>query len=224
MFNITRHRSVINPNDNPYPIHIIGCGATGSWVGTILAKMGFTNIHLYDFDIVEEHNLANQNYNKSDIGKSKVVCLKNYMESINDEIKVFEHKERVAGETKLDGIVFLLTDTMKSRKEIYEGCIKNKPAVKMLLETRMGATQGIVYSVRPGCSYEQKAYEQTLYSDDVAETSVCGSSISVIATAMSIAAQVVWQAINFINSEETFYQEIQVEYKNVEHFRQKFLP
>ena len=42
------------------PIHIIGCGATGSWVALMLAKMGISNITCWDFDKVEEHNLPNQ--------------------------------------------------------------------------------------------------------------------------------------------------------------------
>ena len=44
------------------PIHIIGIGGIGSWTAFILAKMGCQDINLYDFDEVEDHNIASQIY------------------------------------------------------------------------------------------------------------------------------------------------------------------
>lgn len=38
-------------------INVIGCGAGGSWLTFFLLKMGFNNIHVYDYDVIEEHNL-----------------------------------------------------------------------------------------------------------------------------------------------------------------------
>ena len=42
--------------------HIIGCGSVGSTIAELLARLGITNISLYDFDTVSSHNLANQIY------------------------------------------------------------------------------------------------------------------------------------------------------------------
>ena len=53
-------------------IHIIGCGSVGSTLAELLARFGLTNISLYGFDIVEPHNLANQMFVLSDVGKAKV--------------------------------------------------------------------------------------------------------------------------------------------------------
>ena len=52
--------------------HIIGCGSVGSTVAENLARLGVTNFVLYDFDIVEPHNLANQMFVQSDVKKPKV--------------------------------------------------------------------------------------------------------------------------------------------------------
>ena len=41
-------------------IHIIGCGSVGSTVAENIARFGLTKITLYDFDYVEQHNIANQ--------------------------------------------------------------------------------------------------------------------------------------------------------------------
>lgn len=223
MVDISRHRSIVNPNNCKYNISVIGCGATGSWLATILAKMGFTNIKLYDFDIVEEHNLANQNYDKNDIGKLKTEALEEKLKIYNDEISVQSINKAVDKTDKLDGIVFLLTDTMSSRKEIYENCIKNNPKVKLLVETRMGSDQCIIYTIEP-CRYnQQNCYENTFYNDDEAEVSACGTSITVIPTAMSVASQAVWQMIDFLNDEsEIKNNEIMINYRNVDNFKQTF--
>ena len=58
--NIMRHESVFNPADYPYPVHIIGAGATGSRVFAAITELGMKHVHVYDPDVVEDHNLANQ--------------------------------------------------------------------------------------------------------------------------------------------------------------------
>ena len=47
-------------DDLKYPIHIIGVGAIGSTLATMLARMGVQEMHLYDIDSVEMKNICNQ--------------------------------------------------------------------------------------------------------------------------------------------------------------------
>ena len=42
------------------PITVIGAGGIGAATVVALAKTGFENITVYDFDTVEQHNLPNQ--------------------------------------------------------------------------------------------------------------------------------------------------------------------
>jgi tRNA A37 threonylcarbamoyladenosine dehydratase len=42
------------------PVTVIGAGGIGAAMVVALAKTGFENITVYDFDTVEEHNLPNQ--------------------------------------------------------------------------------------------------------------------------------------------------------------------
>ena len=42
------------------PVTVIGAGGIGAATVVALAKTGFENITVYDFDTVEEHNLPNQ--------------------------------------------------------------------------------------------------------------------------------------------------------------------
>lgn len=218
---ISRHRSIVNPLAFDKPIHIIGVGATGSWIATILAKMGFSNFHLYDFDNVEEHNLANQNYTTEDLGKLKIDAIKEKMLLHNPEIEVETYNERVDETFQFDGVVFMLVDTMASRHEIYDNCIRNKISIDLLIETRMSSDQGNIYTIDPKNYNLAKNYRSSMnYGDDVAEVSACGTSISVLPTALSVASQAVWQLIRWINGED-YDHEIITNYKTAASFSQK---
>jgi hypothetical protein len=107
------------------------------------------------------------------------------------------HAEKVDGTQTLGEIVFLLTDTMRSRKEIWEGALKYKLRTNLLIETRMGADSGRVYSLNPNRPGQIKAYEETLYADEEAEVSACGASVSVGPTAEVISGLAVWQMIRW---------------------------
>ena len=68
----TRQERIFNPNNQLSKITIIGVGCTGSFITLNLAKLGFNNINIIDFDKVEEENIPNQFYREKDIGKPKV--------------------------------------------------------------------------------------------------------------------------------------------------------
>lgn len=217
--NYSRQADLFDNSTFKTPIHIIGAGATGSWVALFLAKLGISNITVWDFDKVEEHNIPNQVYRikyeglsgyETDIDKHKVEALGDLIYD-STGISLNQKNIRVDGNQPLSGIVFVLTDTMKSRKEIYEKAIKLNPAVKLLIETRMGLEGGRVYVVDPMNMKQAKEYESTFtYNDDEAEVSACGTSQSVIATAVQIASIAVWQVIKYHNGNE-FDNEILVD-------------
>jgi hypothetical protein len=205
----SRQMELFDPEKFNTPIHVIGCGATGSWVTLQLAKLGVQNITVWDFDKVEEHNLPNQafrlkyNIDKddfalTDIGQNKVNALSSVIYSFTG-VCIKTKNAKVDGSQRLAGIVFMLTDTMKSRKEIYEKAIKLNPGVKLLIETRMGLDGGSVYFVNPTDWKQLKKYEETFYSDEESAVSACGTSQSIVATANWIASMATWGVINYHN-------------------------
>ena len=196
--NYSRQEKWFEPHTFKYPVHVIGCGATGSFVALQLVKMGVKDIHIYDFDIVEEHNIANQAFLAKHIGMKKVEAFADLIaDSLENDQKVTIHDQRVTGEDSFSGIVFVLTDTMSSRKEIWENCLRYKEQVPLVIETRMSINCGRIYAINP-LKYEQvKKYEKTFYADDEAEKSFCGSSLSIVPTAMEIASKAVWKIIKF---------------------------
>lgn len=201
--NFSRQSEIFNANEFNDEVHIIGCGATGSAVALTLAKMGVTNIHIYDFDVVEEHNLPNQQFGLKDIGKPKVEALKSLIRA-QTGIVVKAHNKEVDGTELFRGYVFLLVDSMKAREIIFKKAIRYKPHIKMMIETRMALKGGSISVVNPVDMVDCKSFEDTLFSDDQAEVSACGHSLSVLTSANLIANLAVVQLIKRANGIEPF--------------------
>jgi molybdopterin/thiamine biosynthesis adenylyltransferase len=202
-------------------VHIIGAGATGSRVFAAILELGMKNIHVYDPDVVEDHNLANQIYMARDINVPKVVGCGNFLcDKLGYAIPpdtFFFHERKVTAayiaENNLKGgVVFVLTDTMDSRRQIVNALVgrctkalKAGPselaeAPMLIIETRMASTHGAVYTINP---FDKNAHTQwltTLVDDsdeDTIEVSPCGTALSVGATASLIANYAVWQMMQF---------------------------
>lgn len=192
-----RHLAVFSPHRfGDRRVDVIGCGATGSRMVLSLAKLGVKNIHCWDFDHVAEHNVANQIFGNGDIGAQKVDALKKIVYDATGTA-ITAHNERVDGSQELGEVVFLLTDTMSFRKEIWEKSLRLKIHTKLLIETRMGADLGRVYALNPNRLSHARAWEATLCSDEAAEVSACGAATSVGPTAEIISGLAVWQLIRW---------------------------
>ena len=201
MIDVSRHQEIFSPASwGDKRVDVIGAGATGSPVVLELAKLGVRNIHVWDFDAVEEHNLANQMYGPADVGKLKVEALQELIRNqTGTEITI--HAEAVTADNTPDSAVaFLLTDTMESRKAIG-GAFKRKFRTKALIETRMGTETGYVFTFKPIVPSEMKAWQETLWEDAVTETSACGTAITVGPTAHLLATLAVWQFIRVARDE-----------------------
>lgn len=197
----SRQVNIFKPEEFNTPVHVIGCGATGSWLALALAKLGVKNLHIWDFDTIEEHNLPNQVYKMEDIGDLKVNALQeDILERAN--INAIIHNEKVDGSQRLSGVVFVLTDTMKSREEIFNKAIQNNPGMKLFIETRMDLKGGRIYAFDPKNRDICKKYKETLYTDDQAEVSACGISQTVIATGIGIVSQALWIFLNWVNFQD----------------------
>lgn len=205
--NPNRHLSVFDPYKfGDKRVDVIGCGATGSRIAMSLAKLGISNLHIWDFDIVEAHNIANQIFEQDDIGKNKVDALaKHILEATGLQVNV--HVQKVDGSQKLGEVVFVLTDTMSSRKEIWGKGIRYQLQIQLMIETRMGSDNGRIYAINPCKRSHVKAWEDTLHSDEVSEISACGTSISVGPTAEIVSGLAVWQFVRWFESEKNIDEE-----------------
>ena len=114
MLNTLRHQDFFDPIDVKEEVHIIGVGAVGSHIATALARLGIKNIHIWDFDNVESHNIPNQIFTEVDIGKLKIDAVESKMISINSEISIQKHNRYESQELK--GYVFSCVDNIEIRK------------------------------------------------------------------------------------------------------------
>lgn len=208
----SRQINILNPEEFNTRINIIGVGATGSWMSLALAKMGLSKLNIYDFDTVGEHNLPNQMFGLRDIGRNKALSMRNIIKSLTG-FTIGAKDEKLEGDMPMRGIVFMLTDTMKSRKDIYYKAIKNNPNVDLLIETRMDLRGGRIYVIDPKNLAHIKRYEETLYGDDEAEVSACGVSQTVLPTALGITSHAIWKLLDYING-ELVYNETVLDFSN----------
>lgn len=204
-----RQVNLLNPSSINYGVTIIGCGATGSEIAMQLVQMGVgddyngSELILYDGDVVKEHNLPNQIFLQEHIEMNKAEALKDIIQKkVGNSIKVKAIPEMFDYEldTINSKVVFLLTDTMKSRQEIYRSRIKNNINIEMLFETRMGLRTGMIHSLDPRRTADTDRWEQTLYSDEEAsdsETTACGTSQTANSTAKMISTMVVGQWVQW---------------------------
>lgn len=186
-----RHLEIFNPYEFHIPIHIIGAGATGSFTACALSKLGIKEIHVYDYDIIEEHNFYNQYYTRDKVGMYKVEALAEMLDNI------IPHKKEVTSDDTryMEGIVLIMVDSMKVRKELFEG-LKNDAYLFRMIDARMGADTFTIYEYQHFNIDTKKMYEKSLYSDDDAETTTCGEVLSVVGTAMAIGSWISWRIIN----------------------------
>lgn len=115
---------------------IVGCGGLGSMVAVKLAASGVGTIHLVDFDKVAASNLHRQVfYTLEDIGKPKVNCLKNYINSITPFVNVINHalavdKKNVLDVLKHAELIVDCTDNLHIKYLLNDACVlKNKTLI-----------------------------------------------------------------------------------------------
>lgn len=118
-----RQLDIFNPIKQKYRIVVLGAGSLGSFITLNLAKLGFNNIEVWDYDKVDDINIPNQFYRLKDVGKFKVDALKELVKEFTDiDIKI--KNEELTKKTKLyldlNNIYILTFDTLKARRLVFE--------------------------------------------------------------------------------------------------------
>lgn len=199
---INKFYEFFQPEKCKETIHIIGCGAVGSTIAELLVRMGLTQFKLYDFDIVEPHNIANQMFRSVDIGKKKTEALAEIMREINPEIEI-ELSEGYDGD-QLDGYVFMAVDTIVVRRKIVENNMYN-PFIKAMFDTRISLTDAQGFAARWDEYKEKQTLLNTMnFTDEeakaIAPVSACNLELSVAPTVRLICNYIVADFINLLQN------------------------
>jgi molybdopterin/thiamine biosynthesis adenylyltransferase len=163
-----RQIDIFNPSDPrmQVPIVLIGAGTIGSWTALFLTKLGLNDITVFDPDIVENQNRANQLYGEMNIGESKVQALDTQIHFLSGvEIERLVSKFPVDPPFIRQCIVLVTVDSMKSRLEIFEWLQTNKINVKLFIDARTGGEVGRVFAFEPMQPSLMEQYSHTLHSD-----------------------------------------------------------
>lgn len=196
-----------DPNAVDGKCHIIGCGSVGSTIAETLARLGVTKFVLYDFDIVEPHNLANQMFVYADIKTSKVEATKRLITDINPEAEsTIELRPEGYNGQKLNGYVFLAVDNIDLRREI---CTKQKQnrSIKVVFDVRTGLESASVYAALWG---DLRQVNNLLKSMDytheeakaAAPVTACGRTLGVAPTVRIASTFAVVELVNYIRKKE----------------------
>ncbi len=141
-----------------------GIGNIGSWVSLYLARQGICQMYVYDFDNVDEVNLASQLYQKSDIGRSKFDALTDTLDRYADFRKVDNLGKLTDKNCATTNQCFSCFDNMEARKFLFENWylqFKDDPKA-IFIDGRLLAEIGQVFFVTPDRADD---YRKTLFSD-----------------------------------------------------------
>lgn len=184
-----RQLKMFDPSEIETPLHIIGVGNIGSNVVLGCAKMGLRDISVYDFDDVEEHNLASQFYGIEDIGKPKTEALKKRIkELVGIDIKCYDKYE----EGGLKGIVVFAVDSLDERLRILRTL---QPFPDILIDGRMGGGDIEVYTYK-----DRRDYLNTI-RDIEASPIPCGERY-ISYTSLIMGGLITNQIKRFLNNEK----------------------
>ena len=164
-----RQLDIIDPALLDMPITIVGAGSVGSWTSLCLAKTGASQLILWDDDVVEPHNLPNQCFRPTDIGRKKVTALAEIIELMTGMIPRI-HESRFDGCVE-SGVVVIAVDSMDTRIDLWR--ILRVQSQVCLIDSRMGAEVARVLAVKLSSLSAKRDYGRTLYRSEEALQEPC---------------------------------------------------
>ncbi len=136
-------------------VGIVGCGATGSALASLLARSGVGTLRIIDRDYVEPSNLQRQSlFDEADAAESlpKAIAAARRIAAFNSQIVVEPHAaDLVPGNvgTLLDGVQLILdgTDNFETRYLLNDYAVKN--SVPWVYAAAV-ASYGVTLNILPG--------------------------------------------------------------------------
>jgi NAD(P)-dependent dehydrogenase (short-subunit alcohol dehydrogenase family) len=160
-----RQLDIADPSQfNNKPVTVIGAGGIGAATVVALAKTGFENITVYDFDTLEEHNIPNQLLpiwvgEQDTLQWAKTTALFHLVWDLADI--TIDHRNEKYVDQPLGEIVVVAVDSLEARREIWKA-VSQSMDVEFMIDGRMAITSMDIYSVDMLSEGAVEAYEATL--------------------------------------------------------------
>lgn len=194
---LIKHISFFDPINIKEEIHIIGVGAIGSNIATMLVRLGLEKLHIWDFDTVDDHNITNQAFYYTQLDMPKTEALEKILLDINPQVKIIKHGKYE--EQLLKGYVFLAVDSVELRFKIAS-ILEDNYYVLGIIDSRIGLEAGQVFTVSKREQFKN-FLDVSNFKDSEADApvSACGTSLSVLPTVLQTCSYAVANFINIIN-------------------------
>lgn len=156
---------------NAEPVMIGGCGGIGSWLTFFMARIGFSPM-VFDFDIIEEHNIGGQLFRHTDVGKHKVVAISQICESFCGT-NITGLTDKITIDSPTHHFMFSAFDNMRARKDLFEvwkRSIPGCPVTPVFIDGRLELEQMQIFCVTPDRIAD---YEARLFDDSLVEDAPC---------------------------------------------------
>lgn len=209
-----RQAGLINVMNITQSVGIIGAGSIGSWTTLALSKLGCPDLTVYDFDAVEEQNVGPQLYTSRDIGKAKVVALKERLQILLEKdpdifnIKVDENTEAI----RKHDVIIMGLDTIEARRNVFENLSKIHKPNAWLIDGRMEANEIQIFAFQLNDTEATQKYVKTLFNE-ASVTPVACSMRSVVYNCF-IVAGLITDIFSRIVNEDPVPFNLEVDLKN----------
>jgi len=167
-----RQFDIVAPEKLSFPITVIGAGAIGSATVVTLAKMGCSDITVWDGDDLEDLNVSNQLCKPSMVGMPKVQALAQLVYELT-EVQIKQICRPYTGQ-RLEGVVVVTVDNMTCRQRVWKRAGLSRK-IPLLIEARMGAEFARIYTIHPTNVDEGDFYQENLYNNGEAERLPCSA-------------------------------------------------
>lgn len=163
------------PKETTYCI-VGGAGGIGSWLTLLLARACFTPV-VFDFDTLEEHNMAGQLYPRQSIELSKVDALSSLITDFADT-QIITYNEAFTSESMSSPFMFSAFDNMKARKDMFEVWVEGnkdwksaeEPVEPIFIDGRLSLEQIQIFCVTMD---KIDQYREHLFDDSEVEDAPC---------------------------------------------------
>lgn len=191
-------------------VMIGGAGGIGSHLAFMLARTG-VDIFLFDYDQVDDTNLAGQLFGREDVGKPKVVaatdvirrlCGDNKVRGLNMKLTP-ENKDEWMPALRMSSVTCVVFDNIKTRKMLYEAweelITSDTDTPRLFVDGRMAAEDGEIHCIdNKANKLQHAAYKATFFDDEEVAEQPCSAKATTHCGSL-IAALITSQITNWVN-------------------------
>lgn len=158
---------------------VLGAGGIGSWLSVLLSRIG-CNLHIFDMDVYEEHNMTGQAVIKDSIGKLKTQATKELIGMFSPDCEVVTYGEYTE-DSMTNDVVLCGFDNMKARRTAFDNWVTYITKVELedrknyfFIDGRLNAEHMQIFCLQGDKTDQLEEYERYyLFNDSEVQEQDC---------------------------------------------------